>query len=184
MSGNTRLNVQYYEVNKSSLWHSRPQTILYKFKLAENTFSRCYVAGIVKNILKLIQTFENNSHKPHGPQGATTALKHCRNTASGWFLLCLSKSSGFWLCPLILNSHPIRPCISLRRKFNNQQNAQHTFAVHYEYLHPALQLLVNFKLFSYYLTHMPNIRGLLLLDYIVLWTGMFPIKLHLKYLLV
>jgi len=36
-------------------------------------------------------------------------------------------------------------------------------AVHYKYLGPALQLLVNFKLFSY-LTHMRNIRGLLLLD--------------------
>jgi len=58
----------------------------------------------------------------------------------------------------------MRPCISLRRKFNNEQNAQHTFAVHYEHLRPALQLLVNFKLFSYYVTHMPNIGGLLLLD--------------------
>jgi len=67
-------------------------------------------------------------------------------------------------CPLVLNSHSIRPRISLRRKFNNQQNAQHTFAEHYKQLIPALQLLVNFKLFSHYLTHMPNIPGLLLLD--------------------
>jgi len=37
-------------------------------------------------------------------------------------------------------------------------------AVHYKHLRPAAQLLVNFKLFSYYLTHMPNIRELLLLD--------------------
>jgi len=51
----------------------------------------------------------------------------------------------------------------LRRKFNNQQNAQHVAAVHYKRLPPALQLLVRFKLFSY-LTHMRNIRELLLLD--------------------
>jgi len=31
---------------------------------------------------------------------------------------------------------------------------------------------------------MRNIRGLLLLDYILLWTGMFPFKFHLRYLLV
>jgi len=30
-------------------------------------------AGIVKNILKIIQTFGNNSQKPHGPQGGD----HC-----------------------------------------------------------------------------------------------------------
>jgi len=47
--------------------------------------------------------------------------------------------------------------------FNNQQNAQHTAAVHYKHLRPALQLLVTFKLFSY-LTHMRNIQGILLLD--------------------
>jgi len=126
--------------------------------------------------------------------------------------------------PLILNSHSIRACIRLRRKFNSQQNTQHTAAVHYKHLGPALrgvtrgtrgeqfpgcrksqkcrkyflqcskftseraqirtwghqtcflpkapsnlvmhllalQLLVNFKLFSY-LTHMRNVRGLLLL---------------------
>jgi len=33
------------------------------------------VAGIVKNILKLIQAFENNSHKPHGPQGGDHCFK-------------------------------------------------------------------------------------------------------------
>ena len=38
------------------------------------------------------------------------------------------------------------------------------FAVHYKHLRPTLQLLNNFKLFSYYLTHMPNVPGLLLLD--------------------
>jgi len=53
----------------------------------------------------------------------------------------------------------------MRRKFNNQQNAQHTAAMHYKHLRPALQLLVNFKLFSY-LKHLRDIRelGLLLLD--------------------
>jgi len=58
----------------------------------------------------------------------------------------------------------VKTCISLWRKFNNQQNAQHTAVVHYKQLRPALQLLVNFKLFSYYLSHIRNIRGLLLLD--------------------
>jgi len=71
----------------------------------------------------------------------------------------------------------------LRRKFSNQQNAQHTAALHYNHLRPALQLLANFKLFSH-LTHMRNIRGLLLLHSILLWTGMFPFKFHLNYLLV
>jgi len=95
----------------------------------------------------------------------------------------ISKSSDFWVCPLILYSHSIRARICLRRKFNNQQNAQHTAAVHYKDLRPALQLFVNSKLFSYH-THMRNIWGLLLLDWISLRTGMFPFKFHLKYLLV
>jgi len=39
------------------------------------------VAGIVKNILKLIQTFGNNSHKPHGPQAGDHCFKaFSRNT--------------------------------------------------------------------------------------------------------
>jgi len=75
----------------------------------------------------------------------------------------VSKSSDFWECPLILNLHSIKACISLQRKFNNQQNAQHTVTVHYMHLRPALQLLVNFKLFGY-LTRMRNIRELLLSD--------------------
>jgi len=33
------------------------------------------VAGIVTNILKVIQTFGNNSHKPHGPQGGDHCFK-------------------------------------------------------------------------------------------------------------
>jgi len=36
----------------------------------------------------------------------------------------VSKSEDFWVCPLILNSHSIRAWFCLRRKFNNQQNAQ------------------------------------------------------------
>ena len=132
----------------------------YKFRLAENLSADATVAGIVKNILKIMQTYGNNSHKSHGPQGGD----HCFKALSKYYKWLVSKSSDFWVCPLILNSHSIRPCISLRRKFNNQQNAQHTFAVHYKHLRPAPQLHLNFKLFSYYLTHMRNIRGLLLLD--------------------
>jgi len=46
------------------------------------------------------------------------------------FSCMVSKSSDFWLCTLILNSHSIsRACTCLRRKFSNQQNAQHTAAV-------------------------------------------------------
>jgi len=51
----------------------------------------------------------------------------------------VSKSSDFWVCPLILNSHSIRACICLRHNFNNQQNAQHTFAVRYKHSRPALR---------------------------------------------
>jgi len=79
----------------------------------------------------------------------------------------VSKSSDFWVCQLILNSYSIRACICLWRKFNNQQNVQHTAAVHYNHLRPALQLLANFEHFSY-LTHKRNIRELLFLDYILL----------------
>jgi len=119
--------------------------------LLQNLSADATVAGIVKNILKLIQTFGNNNS--HGPQGGNHCFKALSKSVSGWFLLYVSKSSDFWVCPLILNSHSFRPCISLRRKFNNQQNAQHTFAVHYKHLRPALQLLVNVMLFSYCLTH-------------------------------
>jgi len=50
----------------------------------------------------------------------------------------------FWLCPPILNSHSIRACICLRRKFNNQQNAQRTVAVHYKHLRRTLHLPLHF----------------------------------------
>jgi len=104
------------------------------------------LAGIIKNILKLIQTFGNNSHKPHRLQAGDHCFKalpkYCRWLVSP---VCFEIFRFLGICPLILNSHSIRPCISLRRKFNNQQNAQHTFAVHYTNLRPALQLsLVNF----------------------------------------
>jgi len=81
----------------------------------------------------------------------------------------VSKSSDFRLCPPILRSHLIKACFCIRRKFYNQQNARYTAVVHCtrKHLRPALQLLVNFKLFSY-LTNLRNIRVLLLLDYILL----------------
>ena len=68
------------------------------------------VAGIVRNILKLIQTYRNNSHKPHEQQ----AGDHCILSHSVEILLvvgfsCMvSKFWAFWVCPLILNSHSIR----------------------------------------------------------------------------
>jgi len=54
---------------------------------------------------------------------------------------------------------------------NNQQNAQHTIAVHYKHLRPALQLLVNFKLFCYHLTQYAQHSGAtaVRLDCIVNW---------------
>jgi len=79
-----------------------------------------------------------------------------------------SKSSDFWVCPLILNSHLIRAYICLRDKFNNQQNAQHTAAVHEKLLRSALQLLVNYKLFSY--TYAQDSRATVVrLDFILNW---------------
>jgi len=41
--------------------------------LLKNLSADATVAGIVKNILKIIQTFGNNSHKPHGQKGG----EHC-----------------------------------------------------------------------------------------------------------
>jgi len=43
--------------------------------LLKNLSVDATVAGIVKNILKLTQTFGNNSHKPHGPQGGDHCFK-------------------------------------------------------------------------------------------------------------
>jgi len=48
--------------------------------LLKNLSADATVVEIVKDILKLIQTFGNNSHTSH--MAATTALKHCRNTVS------------------------------------------------------------------------------------------------------
>jgi len=68
------------------------------------------------------------------------------------------------------NSHSIRACISSRCKFNNQQNAQHTFAVHYKHLRPAVQLLVNFKLQLLSYTYVQHSRVTTVkLDCIVNW---------------
>ena len=116
-------------VNTSSLRHCRPQIIFYKLNSLKDLSIDATVAGIIKYILKLIQTFGNNSHKPHGPQAGDYCFEaFCRNNVVS-FSCMVSKSSDFWLCPLILNSHSIGACVSLRRKFNNQQNAQHTAAV-------------------------------------------------------
>jgi len=63
-----------------------------------------------------------NSHTGHRP--VTTALKHSVKILQVVSFSCVvSKSSDFWLCPLILNSHLIRACICMQRKFNNQQSA-------------------------------------------------------------
>jgi len=43
--------------------------------LRKNLSADASVAGIVKNTIKLIQTFGNNSHKPHGPQGGDHCFK-------------------------------------------------------------------------------------------------------------
>jgi len=43
--------------------------------LLKNLSADATVAGIVTTILKLIQTFGNNSHKPHGPQGGDHCFK-------------------------------------------------------------------------------------------------------------
>jgi len=47
----------------------------------------------------------------------------------------------------------------LGRRFNNQRNAQHTFAVHYKYLRPVLQLLVNLTFSVIILRICPTFEG-------------------------
>jgi len=80
--------------------------------LLKNLSADVTVAGIIKKILKIIQTFGNNSHKPHGPQGGDhnfkALSKHCK-----WLVSPVCFEIFRFL--LILNSHSIRPCISLRR---------------------------------------------------------------------
>jgi len=56
-------------------------------------------ARIVKNILKLVQTFGNNSHARQAGDHCFEAF--CRNTVVS-FSRMVSKSSDFWVCPLIL----------------------------------------------------------------------------------
>jgi len=41
----------------------------------KNLSANATAAGIIKNILKLLQTFGNNSHNPHGPQGGDRCFK-------------------------------------------------------------------------------------------------------------
>jgi len=56
------------------------------------------VAGIVKNILKLILTFGNNLHTPQAGDNCFEAF--CRKIMVS--VSCMvSKSSDFWVCPLI-----------------------------------------------------------------------------------
>jgi len=67
--------------------------------LLKNLSADATVAGIVKNILMLKQTFGNNSH---GPQAGNHCFK-ALSTYCKWLVspVC-SKSSDFWVCPLIL----------------------------------------------------------------------------------
>jgi len=123
-------------------------------------------------------TFDSTLYQLQGPDmgkcrrpGASRKVPHPTTTTTTFhhqlFLLFTKSDAPRKVSPrgIALPALPVvGALISLRRKFNNQQNAQHTFVVHYKHLHPVLQLLVNFKLFSYYLTHMFNIRGLLLLN--------------------
>jgi len=85
--------------------------------LLKNHLADATVAGIVKNILKLTQTFRNSSHWPQAGDHCFEALS--RKTGVS-FSCMASKSSDLWVCPLILNSHSIRAFIWLRGKFNNQ----------------------------------------------------------------
>ena len=84
-------------------------------RLLKNLSADSTVAGIVKNILKIIQTFGNNSHTSHtGYKGGDHCFKvlwkYCKWLVSPvWFRNL--RISGYVL--LILNSHLIRPCISL-----------------------------------------------------------------------
>jgi len=103
--------------------------------LLKNLSAEATVAGIVKNILEVIQTFENNSHGPHGGNHCFKALsKYCKCLI---YPVCF-EIFRFGACPLVLNLHSIGSCISFLRKFNNQQNAHHSTAVHYKHLRPAL----------------------------------------------
>jgi len=128
--------------------------------MLKNLSADATLAEIVTNILKLIQTFGSNSHTPHGGDHCFKALsKYCKWLVSP---VCFEifKFLGMSANPKLAFDSTL---YQLAVQFNNQQNAQHTFAVHYKHLRPALQLLTNFKLFSYH-THMRNIRELLLLD--------------------
>ena len=68
------------------------------------------VAGIVKNILKLIQTFGNNSHKPHGPK----AGDHCfeafsRNTVVSFSCVISNRFLGMSANPKLTFDQSLYP---------------------------------------------------------------------------
>jgi len=74
--------------------------------LLKNLSADATVAGIVNNIVKLIQTFGNNSH---GPQASDYCFEaFCRNTVVS-FSCMVSKSSDFWVRPLILTHIRLEP---------------------------------------------------------------------------
>jgi len=54
----------------------------YNLSLLKNLSADATSAGFVKNILKIIQTFGNNSRKPHRPQGGDNCFealsKYCK----------------------------------------------------------------------------------------------------------
>ena len=55
--------------------NSRTQIFFTSLNLLKHLSADATVAGIFKNILKLIQAFGNNSHKPHGPHGGDNCFK-------------------------------------------------------------------------------------------------------------
>ena len=69
----------------SRVCDSRPQIFFTSLSLLKNLSADATVAGIVRNILKLIQTFGNNSHGSHSSDHCFKAF--CRNNVNGWFLL-------------------------------------------------------------------------------------------------
>ena len=77
--------------------------------------------------------------------------------------------------------HPwIRACIYLPRKFNSQENAQHTAAVHCKHLRPALSavLILNFFLSYTYAQH--SRTTVVSLDFIVNWHVSIRISLEVS----
>jgi len=113
--------------------------------LLKNLSAGATAAGIVKNILKPIQTFGNNSHKPHGCDQCFKVLSKYGKWLVSPVYLEIFRFLG-------MSANPKLTFDSNLHQFNNQQNAQHTAAVHYKHLHPALQLLVTLN-FSVIILH-------------------------------